>query len=54
MEELRKKAEEHCRKGVPGEARLLELEWYTPEIIVTYNECEVCGRKGSYVEDNRG
>jgi len=25
MEELRKKAEEHCGKGVPEEAQLLEL-----------------------------
>jgi len=54
MEELRKKAEEHYGKGVPEEAQLLELEWYTLEIIVTYNECRGCGRKGSYAEDNRG
>jgi len=26
IEELRKKAEEHCGKGVPREVRLLELE----------------------------
>jgi len=54
MEELRKKAEEHCGKGVLKEARLLELGWYTPEIIVTYNKCRGCGRKESYAEDNRG
>jgi len=54
MEELRKRAEEHCGKGVPQEARLLELGWYTPEMIVTYNECRGCGRKRSYAEDNRG
>jgi len=54
MEELKKKAEEHCGKGVPEEAWLLELGWYTPEIIVTYNKCRGCGRKGSYAEDNRG
>jgi len=54
MEELRKKAEKHCSKGVPEEAWLLELGWYTPEIIVTYNKCRGCGRKGSYVESNRG
>jgi len=39
---------------MPEEARLLELGWYTPEMIVTYNECRGCGRKGSYAEDNRG
>ena len=54
MEELRKKAEEHCGKGVLEEVRLLELGWYTLEIIVTYNECRGYGRKGSYAEDNRG
>jgi len=54
MEELKKKAEEHCGKGVPEEAWLLELGWYTPEIIVTYNKCRGCRRKGSYAEDNRG
>jgi len=45
--------EEHCGKGVPEEAWLLELGWYTLEIIVTYNECR-CGRKGSYAEENKG
>jgi len=39
---------------MPEEAQLLELGWYTLEIIVTYNECRGCGRKGSYAEDNRG
>jgi len=37
IEELRKRAEEHCGKRVPEEAQLLELGWYTPEMIVTYN-----------------
>jgi len=54
IEELKKRAEEHCSKEVPEKARLLELGWYTPEIIVTYNECRGCRRKGSYAEDNRG
>jgi len=54
IEELRKRAEEYCSKGVPKEAQLLELEWYTLETIVIYNECRRCGRKGSYAEDNRG
>jgi len=52
-EELRKRAEEHCGKGVPREAQLLELGWMTEEIVVSYLACK-CGEKGSYVEDNRG
>ena len=39
MEELRKRAKKHCGKGVPEEACLLELEWCTKEVIVTY-ACE--------------
>jgi len=54
MEELRKRVEEHCGKGVLEKARFLELEWYTPELIVIYNKCRGYGRKGSYAEDNRG
>jgi len=53
IEELRKKAEEHCGKGVPREAQLLELGWMTEEIVVSYLTCK-CGEKGSHVEDNRG
>jgi len=53
IEELRKKAEEHCGKGVPREARLLELGWMTEEIVVSYLTCK-CGEKRSYVEDNQG
>jgi len=54
MEELRKRVEEHCGKGVLEKAQFLELEWYTPELIVIYNKCRGYGRKGSYAEDNRG
>ena len=54
IKKLRKRVEEHCSKGVPEEAQLLELGWYTPEMIVIYNECRGCERKGSYAEDNRG
>jgi len=53
IEELRKKAEEHCGKGVPRKAQLLELGWMTGEIVVSYLTCK-CGEKGSHVEDNRG
>jgi len=53
MEELRKKAEEHCRKGIPREVRLLELGWMTEEVVVSYLTCK-CREKGSHVEDNWG
>jgi len=53
MEELRKRAEKYCGKGVPREAQLLELGWMTEEVVVSYLTCK-CGEKGSYVEDNQG
>jgi len=53
MKELRKRAEEHCRKDIPKEARLLEIGWMTKEIVVLYLTCK-CREKGSHVEDNQG
>jgi len=53
IEELRKKAEEHCGKGVLREAQLLELGWMTEKVVVSYLTCK-CGEKGSHVEDNQG
>jgi len=53
MEELRKKVEEHCGKGIPREMRLLELGWITEEIVVLYLTCK-CREKRSHVEDNWG
>jgi len=53
MEELRKRAEEHCEKDVPEETQLLEIGWMTEEIVVSYLTCK-CGEKGSHVEDNWG
>ena len=53
IEELRKKAEEHCGKGVLREVRLLELGWMTEEIVVLYLTCK-CGEKGFHIEDNWG
>ena len=50
IEELRKKAEEYCGKGVPREVRLLELGWITEEVVVSYLTCKC----GSHVEDNQG
>jgi len=54
IEELKKRAEEHCGKGVPKEAQFLELGWYVPGMVVTYTECRGCERKGSYAKDDRG
>jgi len=54
IEELKKRAEEHCGKGVPEEAQFLELGWYVPGMIVTYTKCKGCGRKEGYAEDNKG
>jgi len=50
---LRQKAQEHCGEGIPDEACLLELGWYTREVIVLYVECKRCGRKRYHVEENR-
>jgi len=51
---LQWKAQEHCGEGIPDEACLLELGWYTKEVVVSYMECERCGQKGCQVEENRG
>ena len=51
---LRWKAQEHCGKDIPDEVCLLELGWYTKEMVVSYVECERCGQKGCQVEENRG
>jgi len=53
VEVLRKRAKEHCREGVSEKAYLLELGWYTREVIVSYLTCEKCGSQGYHVEDNR-
>jgi len=50
---LRRRAEEHCGKGVPEEACLLELGWCTEEVIVIYVQCERYGEKGCHVGKNR-
>ena len=51
---LQQKAQEHCGEGIPDEICLLELGWYTKEVIVLYVECERCGQKGCQIEKNRG
>jgi len=45
--------QEHYRESILDEACLLELEWYTKEVIVSYVECERCGQKGCHMEENR-
>jgi len=50
---LRQKVQEHCEEGIPNKACLLELGWYTKEIMVLYLVCERCGKQGCYVEENR-
>ena len=50
---LQQKVQEHCGEGIPDKACLLELGWYTKEVIVTYMECEKCEEKGCHVNDNR-
>jgi len=50
---LQQKVQEYCREGILDEACLLELGWYTREMIVLYVECERCGQKGCHIEENR-
>jgi len=54
VEELRKRAEEHCGRGVPEETQLLELGWCIREVVVSYLTCERCRSQRCHVEDNRG
>jgi len=46
--------QEHCGEGILDGTCLLELGWYTKEVIVLYVECRRCGQKGYQVEENRG
>ena len=32
---------------------MIKLGWYTEVVVMTYLECEWCGKKGLYVEENR-
>jgi len=50
---LQQKVQKYCGEGILDEACLLELGWYTKEVIVSYVECERCGQKGCHVEENR-
>ena len=51
---LQQRAQEHCGEGIPDKVCLLELGWYTKEVIVSYVECEKCGQKGCHMEENKG
>jgi len=51
---LRWKVQEYYEEDIPDRAYLLELGWYTKEVVVSYVECEGCGQKGCHVEENRG
>jgi len=53
IEKLRKRAEEHCGKGVPEEAQLWDLGWCMREVVVLYLVCIRCGEQGCHVKDNR-
>jgi len=46
--------QEHYGEGIPDEVCLLELGWYTREVIVSYMEYKRCGQKECQVEKNRG
>jgi len=50
---LQRKAQEHCGESIPDKACLLELGWYTKEVIVSYVEYERCGWKECHIEENR-
>ena len=45
--------QEYCGEGIPDEVCLLELGWYTEEVIVLYLVCEECGKQGCHVEENK-
>jgi len=46
--------QEHCGENILDGACLFELGWYMGEVITTYVEYNKCGRKGCYVEENKG
>jgi len=46
--------QEHYGESIPDKVCLLELGWYTKEVIVSYVECERYEQKGCQVEENRG
>jgi len=51
---LQQKTQEHCGKGISNEACLLELEWYTKEVVVLYLVYKKYGKQGYHVKENRG
>ena len=53
MAELRRRVEEHCSKGIPEEACLLELGWCMKEVIVTYMQYKRYREKECHMKENR-
>jgi len=51
---LQWKAQEHCRVGISDKAYLLELGWYTKEVVVLYLVYKEYRKQGCHVEENRG
>jgi len=49
---VKKESGGYCGKGIPEEAYLLELGWYTKEVIVIYVQYKRYGEKRYYVEKN--
>ena len=49
---VKKESGGYYGKEVPEEAYLLELGWYTKEVIVTYVQYKRYGEKRCYVEKN--
>jgi len=45
--------QEYCGEGIPDKACLLELGWYTKEVVVSYLVCERCGKQGCHVKENK-
>jgi len=45
--------QEHCGEDIPNKACLLELGWYTKEVIVSYLVCKRCERQKYHVEENK-
>ena len=46
--------QEHCGEGILDEACLLELGWYTREVVVSYLTCKRCEKQECYIEQNKG
>jgi len=50
---LQQKVQEYCEEDILDGSCLLEIGWYTEEMIAMYVECERCGRKECHAKENR-